>query len=167
VVVGGPGSGKSTVAAALAERLGARHVELDELWWDPGWTPAGREKLRQRLSYRLAADRWVVDGNYIDEVADLAWPGADAIVWLDLPRRVAIRRAVLRSTRRALSVEECREQIRHLVRVRVHRPRGQELEMRAKSPGPCFRDAGWVTLIAAVTHDQDLGAQAATPDRWE
>jgi hypothetical protein len=48
-----------------------------------------------------------------------------------------------RGCRPFTSVEECREQIRHLVRVRVHRPRGQELEMRAKLLGPCFRDSGW------------------------
>jgi len=106
VVVGGPGAGKSTVAAALARRLDAPHVELDELWWDPGWTPVGRDELRSRLTERLGAERWVVDGNYFDEVADLAWPSADTIVWLDLPRRVAVRRAVLRSARRALRRSE-------------------------------------------------------------
>ncbi|MFN3255600.1 MAG: hypothetical protein ACE37B_07885 [Ilumatobacter sp.] len=57
--------------------------------------PAGRLELRQRRSKRLAVDKWVVDGNYIDEIADLAWPAADAVVWLDPPRHVAIRRAVL------------------------------------------------------------------------
>ena len=102
VVVGGPGSGKSTVASTLAERIGAQHVELDELWWGPGWMPAGRLELRQRLSERLAVDTWVVDGNYIDEIADLVWSAADAVVWLDPPRHVAIRRAVLRSAGRAV-----------------------------------------------------------------
>jgi adenylate kinase family enzyme len=100
VVVGGPGSGKSTVAAVLAQRLAAPHVELDQLWWDADWTPAGRAALRERLAHHIASNRWVVDGNYIDEVADLVWPRADTIVWLDLPRRVAVRRAVLRSASR-------------------------------------------------------------------
>ena len=102
VVVGGPGSGKSTVASTLAERIGAQHVELDDLWWGPGWMPAGRLELRQRLSERLAVDKWVVDGNYIDEIADLVWSAAGAVVWLDPPRHVAIRRAVLRSAGRAV-----------------------------------------------------------------
>jgi len=106
VVVGGPGSGKSTVAAMLAERLTARHVELDGLWWDPEWTPAGCEQMRRRLAGPLVADRWVIDGNYIDEVADLVWPLADTIVWLDLPRHVCVRRAVLRSGGRAIRRSE-------------------------------------------------------------
>ena len=102
VVVGGPGSGKTVVAASLAERVDARHVELDELWWQEEWTPAGRDELRRRLTAPLDAHRWVIDGNYIDEIAELVWPQADTIVWLDPPRHVAVRRAVMRSARRAV-----------------------------------------------------------------
>ena len=106
VVVGGPGSGKSTLAAILAEHLDARHVELDRLWWDAAWTPAGREELRRRLAGPLVTDRWVIDGNYVDEVADLVWPAADIIVWLNPARHVAVRRAVLRSGVRAVRRSE-------------------------------------------------------------
>ena len=105
VVVGGPGSGKSSVAAQVAQLVGVAHVELDSLWWGPGWAPTGRDHLRGGLSDVLRIDRWVIDGNYIDEVADLVWPRADVIVWLDPPRRVAVRRAVRRSARRVLSSE--------------------------------------------------------------
>lgn len=54
----------------------------------------------------LAANRWVVDGNYLDEIADLVWPRADIIVWMDPPRRVAVRRAVLRSGSRVVRKSE-------------------------------------------------------------
>lgn len=100
VVVGGPGSGKSTVAALIAEQLGARHIELDALWWGPSWTPIGRDELRRQVGTLSRSDRWVIDGNYIDDLADQLWPLADTIVWLDLPRRRAVARAVVRSVRR-------------------------------------------------------------------
>ena len=52
---------------------------------------------------RLAAEGWVVDGNYFDEVgAALVWPAADVVVWLDIPRRTAFRRAVVRTARRVV-----------------------------------------------------------------
>ena len=105
MVVGGPGSGKSSVAAQLAHVCGVAHVELDGLWWGPDWQPAGRDQLRASLSGVLAIERWVIDGNYVDEVADLVWRRADVIVWLDLPRRVGVRRAVRRSVRRVVSAE--------------------------------------------------------------
>lgn len=103
-VVGGPGSGKTTTARLIAEGLGAPHIELDALWWDADWTPAGTDELRRRLADRLAiTDRWVVDGNYLDDLSESLLPQVDTIVWLHMPRRVAVGRAVWRSIRRAIS----------------------------------------------------------------
>ena len=42
----------------------------------------------------------MLDGNYLDEIASIVWPAADAVVWLDPPRHRAVRRAVLRTARR-------------------------------------------------------------------
>jgi adenylate kinase family enzyme len=36
-VVGSTGSGKTTFARALAEKLGVPHVEIDALFWQRGW----------------------------------------------------------------------------------------------------------------------------------
>jgi len=104
-VVGGPGSGKTTVAAALARQLDVPHIELDALWWQPGWRAAGAEVLRARLEERLsdATTGWVIDGNYLEEVArTTVLPATDVLLWLDLPRPVAVRRAVARTARRVV-----------------------------------------------------------------
>lgn len=102
VVVGGPGSGKTTVAAALARRFELKHIELDALWWQPGWTSVDRPAFRQSVKERLLPGAWVADGNYFDEIADFVWTSADTIIWLDLPRHVAIVRALSRSGRRVM-----------------------------------------------------------------
>lgn len=103
VVVGGPGSGKSTTSARLADRLGAPHVELDALWWQPNWTPAGAEAFTESLRTVISAEAWVLDGNYYDVGAvALVWPEADTLVWLDPPRWVAIVRTLRRSIHRVV-----------------------------------------------------------------
>src|SRR5437016_1896693 len=78
VVIGTSGSGKTTQARHLSERLGIPHVELDALHWVPGWTEAPTDALRERVTEALAGDAWLVDGNY-SVVRDIVWPRADTV----------------------------------------------------------------------------------------
>ena len=87
----------------MAAALGLPHVELDAWWWGPGWRPVPLAAFQARVREAVAAPSWVVDGFYLDEaMVPLVWPAADVVVWLDLPRRTCVRRAVLRSVRRVL-----------------------------------------------------------------
>lgn len=107
VVVGGPGSGKTTTARWLAAQLGVPHVELDSLWWRPRWTPAGADAFSEALAGVVADEAWVLDGNYYDVGAvALAWPVADTLVWLDPPRWLAVLRTVRRSLGRVVEGTE-------------------------------------------------------------
>jgi adenylate kinase family enzyme len=101
-VVGVSGSGKTTLGRRLAQSLGVPHVELDSIFHQPRWGELGREEFRRRVGEVLAAEAWVVDGNY-SAVQDLVWQQADTVVWLDLPRPLVMRRIVLRTLRRAVT----------------------------------------------------------------
>jgi adenylate kinase family enzyme len=63
-VIGSTGSGKTTFARALAQRLGIPHIELDALFWQPNWTMTAPDEFKQRVAAALGAGEWVVDGNY-------------------------------------------------------------------------------------------------------
>jgi len=69
-VVGVSGSGKTTVARALAGRLNAPLVELDGLMHQPGWVPKPEDQFKQEVEQATAQDKWVVDGNYRQVVID-------------------------------------------------------------------------------------------------
>ncbi|HSL58632.1 MAG TPA: AAA family ATPase [Acidimicrobiales bacterium] len=97
-IAGGPGSGKSTLARAVASQLGAPVVELDALWWRPEWTPAEVKDFRDKVAQTAESSTWVIEGNYLAEVGcDIVWRRADTLVWLDLPRRLAVGRALRRT----------------------------------------------------------------------
>ena len=102
-MVGQSASGKSTVARVIAERRGLAHLELDALFHGEGWVQ--RESFVEDVEAATAHPGWVADGNY-SAVRELLWGRADTVVWLDLPRRTVVRRAVWRTVRRLLSRAE-------------------------------------------------------------
>src|SRR6266545_3515470 len=91
-VAGISGSGKSTFARGLAERLGVPYLELDELHHGPNWTEATADELRARVETAIAAapEGWVIDGNYRNKLGDFVLAQADTFVWLELPLRVSM-----------------------------------------------------------------------------
>ena len=104
-MVGNSGSGKSTLAVALATRLGVPYVELDSIFHQPGWTELPHDEFRARVGALAAGENWVIDGNYT-AVRDLVWARADTVVWIDLPRRLVMRRVIGRTFRRAMFRQE-------------------------------------------------------------
>jgi adenylate kinase family enzyme len=104
-IVGVPCSGKTTIGRRLATSLGVPFVEIDEIFHQPGWEDLPLDDFRSRVSDAVSRDEWVVDGNY-SAVQDLVWQRAETVVWLDLPRRVVMRRVVMRTVRRASTREE-------------------------------------------------------------
>jgi adenylate kinase family enzyme len=104
-VVGTCGSGKTTTASQIAQRLGIDHVELDALHWEPNWTEAPLEVFRERVTRALRGETWVVDGNY-GKVRDIVWGRADTVVWLDHALAVILWQLVRRTIRRSLTQEE-------------------------------------------------------------
>lgn len=105
VVFGTTGSGKSTVAARLAERTGLRVVELDALFWGRDWQPAPVELFRHRVERETVGEGWIVVGNY-GQVRDLVWQVADTLIWLDLPLPLVMWRLLRRTIGRIATQEE-------------------------------------------------------------
>jgi adenylate kinase family enzyme len=117
-VVGNSGTGKTFLARQLAQRLQVPCIELDSIFHQPGWTELDLQEFRQRVGVLVAEPRWVIDGNYM-QVRDLVWARADRVVWLDLPRRIVMRRITWRTVSRALTRRVLwngnRERVRNLL----------------------------------------------------
>lgn len=111
-VVGTTGSGKTTTARRLAGRLGLRRIELDALFWKPGWEQTPDGEFLPAVDQATLRDNWVLDGNY-SRSRSITWPRADTIIWLDysFPRVFwqLLRRTVRRSATKELLWDGCRE----------------------------------------------------------
>lgn len=82
VIIGATGAGKTTVAAKMAEKLGLKQIQLDELFWQPGWGIPPLDIFIAGVEMALKEDGWVVCGNYT-QLKTLVWEKADTILWLD------------------------------------------------------------------------------------
>jgi len=171
-VVGSTGAGKTTLAKALAGRLGCPHVELDALHWDPDWIPASRDVFRSRVAAALFAETWVADGNY-SSARDLVWGRADTLVWLDYPLRVILPRLIARTLRRELTGEELwngnRERLAGLFArdslllwaLKTHRRRRRAYSAALASPDFCHLQV--VRLRSPAEADEWRRALPTTP----
>jgi adenylate kinase family enzyme len=98
-IVGATGSGKTRLAQNLGRRLAVPHIELDALFWEPGWRASARDVFRVRVEAAVGADGWVSDGNY-HLVRDLIWRRATTLIWLDYPLPLVLWRLAARTVRR-------------------------------------------------------------------
>ena len=91
LIIGSPGSGKSTLTRILSQKLGLPCVYLDRLFWKPGWIQAPQDEFDSALKRELEKESWIIDGNY-KRTLEMRLKYADTVVWLDYPRIVCVWR---------------------------------------------------------------------------
>ncbi len=96
VILGAPGSGKTTLARRLHARLGVPVYHLDDEYWGPQWSRPTDEAWRRRQTELTAAPTWLIEGNYFPTI-ELRTVRADFVVVLDVPALVSIWRIVGRA----------------------------------------------------------------------
>lgn len=90
LVIGCSGGGKSTLSLKIAERFGLEYQSYDrDVRWLQGWRVRDRAEQRDLVADLVSGKRWVMDGNS-PSTFDIRLPRADLVVWLRVPRRVAL-----------------------------------------------------------------------------
>lgn len=84
IIIGCPGSGKSTFARKLKEKTQLPLYYLDMIWHKPDKTNVSQEEFDQRIKEIICKDEWIIDGNYL-RTLDKRLKNCDTIFLLDIP----------------------------------------------------------------------------------
>ena len=95
IVIGCPGSGKTTLAEKLRDKTGLPLYYLDAIWHKADRTHISRDEFDSRLGEILALDEWIIDGNYT-RTLERRLVACDTVILFDLPTEVCLEGAVTR-----------------------------------------------------------------------
>ena len=95
IVIGCPGSGKTTFAEKLRDKTGLHLYYLDAIWHKADKTHISRDEFDERLREIFAEERWIIDGNY-SRTIEMRLKECDTVFLFDLPTEICLEGAISR-----------------------------------------------------------------------
>ena len=95
IIIGCPGSGKTTFAQKLRDKIGIPLFYLDAVWHKSDRTHISREEFDACLTEILALGSWIIDGNY-SRTVERRISACDTVILFDLPTEVCLDGATSR-----------------------------------------------------------------------
>ncbi len=89
IIIGSPGSGKSTFARKLRDITNLPLYYLDMLWHKKDRTNISREEFDEKLEKILKKDKWIIDGNY-QRTIEMRLKECDTVFLMDYPLEVCL-----------------------------------------------------------------------------
>jgi len=89
MVIGCPGSGKSTFSRELHRITSIPLFHLDMMYWNADRTTVDKAIFRARLSDIIKKSEWIIDGNYGSTI-ELRLKECDTVIFLDYPLEVCL-----------------------------------------------------------------------------
>ena len=95
IVIGCPGSGKTTFAEKLSDKTDLPLYYLDAIWHKADKTHISRDEFDARIGEIFAEDSWIIDGNY-SRTIEMRLKECDTVFLFDLPTYICLQGAISR-----------------------------------------------------------------------
>ncbi|MDO4594556.1 MAG: deoxynucleoside kinase [Tissierellia bacterium] len=93
-IIGAGGSGKTTLAKQLGEKLGIKVYHLNKIWWKDEYKHINKEEFYNIQKEIIDNEEsFIFDGNYKNTM-DLRFEASDTIIFLDFPTTSNMSRVV-------------------------------------------------------------------------
>lgn len=90
IIIGCPGSGKSTFARKLKAITNLPLYHLDMMYWNEDKTTVPKEVFDARLKVVMENSEWIIDGNYA-RTMEMRIKECDTVFFLDYPTDICIK----------------------------------------------------------------------------
>ncbi len=90
IIIGCPGSGKTTFAEKLNKITGLPLYYLDAIWHKPDKTHIPREEFDERIFHIFNEPMWIIDGNY-KRTIEMRLKECDTVFLFDLPTEICLQ----------------------------------------------------------------------------
>ena len=90
IIIGCPGSGKTTFAEKLQKKTKLPLYYLDAIWHNPDKTHIPRDEFDERIKEIFKTDKWIIDGNY-SRTIEMRLIECDTVFLFDLPTEICVQ----------------------------------------------------------------------------
>jgi adenylate kinase family enzyme len=113
LIIGNSGTGKSTLASALAGLVHAPVIDLDLLHWEEdGYGRKRDEDAARQMTLEVSSQpRWIIEGVF-GWLAEVTLPKATTLIWLDLPWSLCRAGLLARGKRRGATSQDAADLMR-------------------------------------------------------
>ena len=113
-IIGGSGTGKSTLCEILAKKLKLPAIHLDAINFNENWVEIDKKERDKIISAKTKEEKWIIDGNYNKTLKERL-KRADLIIWLDystyMQLKGVLKRFLKTRNRERPEIPGCKERL--------------------------------------------------------